>query len=755
MNPSTAKLLVALALAGGLNIPLGFSQGTAITYQGRLADGASPANGTYDLRFILYDNSAGGSQQGPILTNTSTSISNGLFTVSLDFGAQFPGANRWLEIAVRTNGTGSFTTLSSRQFVAPTPYAVTAENVVSGGLASGTYSSAVNFNNSANSFTGNGGGLTNVNAATLNGLTSSNFWKTAGNAGTTAGANFIGTTDNQPLELRVNGSRTFRLEPNTNGAPNIIAGSTINYVSNSVVGATISGGGALTYNSKTLSNSVTADFGTIGGGWDNTAGNFATVGGGQVNIASGPDTTVAGGFANFATGFASTVAGGENDNASGDSAFIGGGYQNNATAYATTVAGGYANNASGYYSTIGGGQYNQVAGGFQASSTVAGGYRNNATNDLATVGGGYGNIASGPGSVISGGGYDGGNSIGNLATGAAAVVGGGLANKATNNYAVVSGGDANIASGYTAFVGGGYLNTAAGQDSAVVAGAGCAANASWSVVGGGYGNQASGLYSTVPGGIQNQANGDYSLAAGYGANAAHQGAFVWGDSQGGTYSSDRANQFKVRASGGMILDVSGSSGLNPAALRINSISANGVGIFVAQTSSDATAVFTAAGTGDIIKGFNADNNGNPVFEVINSGDVYAHSFNSTSDRNAKENFAAVSTSEILDRVLSLPVTRWNFKSETDKEHLGPMAQDFHAAFGLNGGDDKHISLVDESGVALAAIQGLDQKLEERSKQMELRSGRLEAENAELRQTVENLKQLVAAMSRKLDERFSR
>ena len=757
MKQNSAKLPVALALTVAFSFiasVASFAQGTAFTYQGRLLDGTSPANGTYDLRFILYDNNAGGSQQGPLLTNTSTSISNGLFTVSLDFGAQFPGAARWLEIAVRTNGAVSFTTLSSRQSLTPTPYAITAETVVTGGLPSGTYSSAINFNNSANSFAGNGGGLTNVNAATLNGLASSNFWKTAGNAGTTAGANFIGTTDNQPLELRVNSARTFRLEPNTNGAPNLIAGSPINFVSSGIVGATISGGGAISYNSKTLSNSVTADFGTVGGGWANTADNFGTVGGGQVNTASGANSTVAGGFSDIASGFGSTVAGGESDTASGDSSFVGGGYFNFATAFATSVGGGYLNNASGYYSTIGGGYANHASGGFAAASTVAGGYANNAGTDLATVGGGYGNAATGPGSVIAGGGYDGTTQQGNLASAGAAFVGGGIGNKATNYYAIVSGGFNNVAGGYQSTVGGGNLNVANGYAATVVGGDGSQASG-FSSVAGGYFNLASGDYSTVPGGLLNQATATYSFAAGSHALAAHIGSFVWSDATGTTYSSDRANQFKVRATGGMILDVSGSSGLNPAALYVHSTSGNGVGLFVAQSSSDAVAVFTGTGTGDIIKGFNGGNGGNPVFEVINSGDVYAHSFNSTSDRAAKENFAGISASEILNRVLSLPVTRWNFKTESDKEHIGPMAQDFHAAFGLNGPDDKHISLVDEGGIALAAIQGLDQKLETRSEQLELHSRQLEAENAQLRETVEDLKRLVTDINRKLDRQSSR
>src|SRR6185295_14643832 len=104
---------------------------------------------------------------GPVLTNANMAVNSGLFTTTLDFGAGiFSGSNYWLEISVRTNGVGPFTTLVPRQPVTPTPYAVFAGNVGAGGIAGGTYANAVTFNNPANSFsgafTGNGTGLTNV-----------------------------------------------------------------------------------------------------------------------------------------------------------------------------------------------------------------------------------------------------------------------------------------------------------------------------------------------------------------------------------------------------------------------------------------------------------------------------------------------------------------------------------------------------------------------------------------------------------------
>jgi len=101
------------------------------------------------------------------------------------------------------------------------------------------------------------------------------------------------------------------------------------------------------------------------------------------------------------------------------------------------------------------------------------------------------------------------------------------------------------------------------------------------------------------------------------------------------------------------------------------------------------------------------------------GNVYTPSgtVQSSSDRNAKEDFAPVNPQQVLAKVAALPVTEWNYKTDRGVEHVGPMAQDFHAAFGLNGQDDKHISVVDEGGIALAAIQGLNQKLNEKESEI--------------------------------------
>src|ERR1035441_6402451 len=121
MKNKIQNLLTVLAIFAGINHVA--AQGTAFTYQGRFNDGTNPATGIYDLRFTIYDAVTGGAAHGA-LTNAATGITNGLFTATLDFGAVFNGANYWLELAARTNGGGAFSTLSPRQPVLPTPYAI-------------------------------------------------------------------------------------------------------------------------------------------------------------------------------------------------------------------------------------------------------------------------------------------------------------------------------------------------------------------------------------------------------------------------------------------------------------------------------------------------------------------------------------------------------------------------------------------------------------------------------------------------------
>jgi hypothetical protein len=129
--------------------------------------------------------------------------------------------------------------------------------------------------------------------------------------------------------------------------------------------------------------------------------------------------------------------------------------------------------------------------------------------------------------------------------------------------------------------------------------------------------------------------------------------------------------------------------------------------------------------------------------IYSAGNVYAHGVLLTSDRNAKENFQPLDAQTVLAKVAGLPVTEWNYKSDSEvQKHIGPMAQDFQAAFQLSA-DDKHISVVDEGGVALVAIQGLNEKVENDQRTAEAQLKNLATENAELKARLEKLEQLLA------------
>jgi|GEM_PF-1480342 len=367
----TAILLLSLALAAQ-------AQSTAFTYQGRFAQNGTPFNGQAEFQFTLWDAATTGNQLAATSpAETTVSVTNGLFTVSLDFGAAaFDGADRWLEIRARTT-IGAYTTLTPRQPLSPTPYALRALTVNSGGLSGGTYANAVTFDNAANSFSGSyagtfsgdGANVSGVDAQTVGGVAADRFWQLGGNAGTTPGTDFLGTTDNQPFEIKVNGLRAMRFEdngdsngPKSDGAPNVIGGSPVNFVAAGVVGATIAGGGATNYfGGGGVTNSVRADFGSVLGGVGNTASGYAstamgceTTASGDSSTAMGRDTT-ASGFASTAMGRETTASGhistamGENTTASGYASTAMGAFTT-ASGYASTAMG-YGTDASGNAST--------------------------------------------------------------------------------------------------------------------------------------------------------------------------------------------------------------------------------------------------------------------------------------------------------------------------------------------------------------------------------------------------------------------
>ena len=310
------------------------------------------------------------------------------------------------------------------------------------------------------------------------------------------------------------------------------------------------------------------------------------------------------------------------------------------------------------------------------------------------------------GQTIAGGGYVGSTCIdpptgltrpcGNEALNNFATVSGGIANRVSGNSATIGGGESNTASGFGAIVGGGRRNRAGNESATVGGGMSNTASGIWAVVAGGDENTASGSHATVVGGSQNAASGQFSLAAGRRAKATTTGTFMWADSRDFDFQPSVSNFFGVRATGGVGFTVA----INPA---------NGA-----------------------------------VTQYCNLLPGVA-SWQCTSDRNAKENFAAVDSRKVLEQLVAMPLSTWNFKgADPGVRLLGPTAQDFHAAFGL-GNDDKTIVGTNLHGVALAAVQGLHEIVQANEAQMRVlladKDDQIRAQGRELATLRERLAEL--------------
>ena len=170
-SPKVATVLLSLFTLLVCN-STALAQSSAFTYQGSLNDNGSPANGFFDIFTELWDAPSGGAPVGTAITNNAVEVVDGVFTVTLDFGAGvFDGSDRWLEIGVVTNGGGAFSTLSPRQEIVSAPYAITAASlngVVSESSLAGTYGELISLTNAADqlsgTFSGDGAGLSGIHS---------------------------------------------------------------------------------------------------------------------------------------------------------------------------------------------------------------------------------------------------------------------------------------------------------------------------------------------------------------------------------------------------------------------------------------------------------------------------------------------------------------------------------------------------------------------------------------------------------------
>lgn len=711
-------LLLLLGLLATLSASAQVPQ--IINYQGRITVGGMNYDATGLFKFALV-NTAGsvnywandGTASGQPATGVSLAVSKGLYSVLLGDTtvsgmttaiASTVFANSDVRLRVWFSDGSGYQQLTPDQRIAAVGYALVAATVADGAITSAKLAAAAVTPAKLDPT-----GATSGQVLTYNGT--SVAWATPSAGSTYTGGSGLSLAGNT-FSITSGGVTSTHLAAGSVGASQLASGAVgSTQLATSAVGATQLASGAVTA-AKLGASSVgsaaldltglTTVLWKAGGNSGTTAGTHFL--GTTDNVAlelkvnnlrafrleptsSNAPNIVLGAAANLVSsgavgavisgGGAGTYAGSTVTNLiQSDFGSIGGGGANGIKtgSIGARIGGGYLNLVTnGAYATIGGGYANAAS---TNSATVAGGYYNAATGFESTVGGGQANIASGSVSFVGGG-------VTNLASGFESAVVGGELNDATGAVSFVGGGYFNAASAYGATVGGGYANGAVGTNSIAAGGESNLASNSVSTVSGGYFNGATGQGATVPGGWANLAAGSNSFAAGFVASAANNGAFVWSDSSSTTtFSSTVANQFNVRAAGGT---------------RIFSNSGATLG---AQLLVNAT------------------------------------SWSALSDRNAKKDFSPVDGREILRKLDEVPVQSWRYKWDEagSTPHLGPVAQEFKAAF-YPGRDDKSISTLEFDGVELAAIQGLHSLVKEKDAKITALEQRLAEIEAKLNKLV--------------------
>jgi len=694
-----SQTLLRIAVLAALST--GSCLGQAFTYQGLLQDGGQPANGIFDLSFGLFSAESGGTATATLQVN-DLAVTNGVFTAVLDFPASsFIGAPRWIGLSVRPGtATGAFTALTPRQPVTPTPYAIHAGTVNASGLIgqvtdanlSATLSTPRAFTHPGNTFTGNGANLTGLNASQLTtgtlpverlalGSISSalladgavgspqiaNGSITAQDLAPTIGLwNAIGPAVLRPTGNVAIGRDTTRVQFEVSG--------TMGHVQSHPHFAPADGTVLLgTYQGRTTNaaqlrfsretpGSIYTDIG------QHKEGQFVVEQNDAIRLMVRPDGRV--GINTSNPGAALDVWGQMHVTEQGGIRSLG-----PRNTYAGMIEAWYGPNDRYGLGQLPNGITALYTSDFYAPSSIQFGQMTGADRFKSQV-------------VID---HDGRMGIGTSAPATPLHVQANSPNAGVARFDNIHpGGFSGVyfdqTNQYRGHVG--YVNSQSG-----------------------FGN---------PGTMQIGARGSLVFSAEQ--DGFHQERFRINGTNGnvgiGTAAplarletvGDSPDSF-IGASDGTGLVNFGAGGAQHVTVNENQVASyngNNPANLYLNFSSGNVAIGSIAG---------------PTAKLHVGGDVRATSFISTSDRNAKQNFTSVNPRDVLAKVAALPITEWSYKTLSDVRHIGPIAQDFHAAFGL-GNDDKGIASVDADGVALAAIQGLNEKLGEKEVELE----RLRAEN---------------------------
>lgn len=567
----TLKLLRLVALTMALAGPA--RADSFFMYQGRLKIGGGQPDPSdlFDVQFRWFDVPSGGVLVTQTLTQVSVLDSNGLFRALIDLGPNaFTSDPRWMELAVRRAGTPDpFATLSPRQRVSPVPTSLHAQSAdvaasVTGVLSPANLPPSVARLDAPQIFTAPPAfnppsgppftvGITqkvaNLNADLLDGLDSASFWR----RNTNGGVSRLTEPADLPVEIRVQNTPILRLQKgDSNLGWSLIGGSANNNIATGVPGSVIGGGRGNLIESN-------ADYSVVAGGDYNQIGVAArgsAIGGGSRQLI-GPNSVYAGVFAGY------------NNVVSSNSRFAGVLLGNN---------GKVRENSD--FAAVFSGDDNSVGPNAGYATIVSGGAnRIESGGDMAFIGAGQGNIirSNSPGAAILSG------QVNRVGPGA--------------QYSVLAGGGQNEIgpASYDAFLGGGQYNK-------------IEFNAPFSAILGGNLNlvRSNAGWSAVLGGVGSVAGAPFAIAAGHNAKAEHSGSIVLADGQYLDFVSSNANEFAVRAGGGVRF-VTGGIGLTVDGMRLTSGGGGLVlpaGSVASSNLADGAVIGAKIADGNVVRGLN-------------------------------------------------------------------------------------------------------------------------------------------------------